>query len=631
MDTPVKPKNPRTWSGPAPTAVLRALPVAALMAAAFASAWVEHGSILAKDWLPYAVLAALVLATVLLSGTPAKPTRPAAVALAALAGLAVWATLSLTWSPAPSLARDEGLLTALYAVTFAVPLLTLRTLYDRLAATVALVLGLSALALATAVELIRAGDVNLVYLDGRLNYPISYANAQAAIFLVAFWPALALAARRSLSPVVRAFACGAATSFLSGWLLTQSKGGGLALAVSAVVFFAVSGSRVRMLVPTLIVGGVAAAGFYPLTQPFRASLADYLTAVHRAGWALLVLSALSAALGLVYALVDRRITVPQRTSRLAGRLALAAVLVAVLGGIGAFAVSVSNPSTYLSDKWRTFKKLPEHETGASHFSTLGSNRYDFWRVSLDQLERHPVAGVGARGFGPVYLQHRRSPESPRRAHSLELEVLMEDGVVGFALLALGIGLPLLGALRQARRPSAAASLAGGVYWLAHASVDWIWTFPAAGIPFFVLLGIGSSAGDRPLLSRRVARYGAGLAILLALVAFAPPWISSRYVASAYLDSSESTRASDIRWARRFDPISLDPLIAEGYTTQSQAGVIAAFRRAETKEPRNVQPHYALGVIYLGLGRKADAKRELEAALRLDPHERVILMQLRRAR
>jgi len=256
--------------------------VAALMAAAFASAWVEHGSILAKDWLPYAVLAALVLATVLLSGTPAKPTRPAAVALAALAGLAVWATLSLTWSPAPSLARDEGLLTALYAVTFAVPLLTLRTLYDRLAATVALVLGLSALALATAVELIRAGDVNLVYLDGRLNYPISYANAQAAIFLVAFWPALALAARRSLSPVVRAFACGAATSFLSGWLLTQSKGGGLALAVSAVVFFAVSGSRVRMLVPTLIVGGVAAAGFYPLTQPFRASLADYLTAVHRA-------------------------------------------------------------------------------------------------------------------------------------------------------------------------------------------------------------------------------------------------------------------------------------------------------------------------------------------------------------
>ena len=72
-------------------------------------------------------------------------------------------------------------------------------------------------------------------LGGRLDFPVTYWNGQAAIALVAFWPAIALAAERKLHPSFRAVALGGATAMLALWIGTQSKGGGVALVVSAVV------------------------------------------------------------------------------------------------------------------------------------------------------------------------------------------------------------------------------------------------------------------------------------------------------------------------------------------------------------------------------------------------------------
>src|SRR5712691_9900916 len=91
---------------PGAAAVARALPLAAFVVGTCVLAW-RRGSIAAADWLPWAVLGALVLATVLLSGTAVRPTRVALAGLAGLVGLAVWATISLAWSPEPQLARDE--------------------------------------------------------------------------------------------------------------------------------------------------------------------------------------------------------------------------------------------------------------------------------------------------------------------------------------------------------------------------------------------------------------------------------------------------------------------------------------------------------------------------------------------
>ena len=104
--------------------VVRVIGVAALVGCAWAMAWVEHGSIDAGDWLGYAALGALVLTTILFSGAASRPGRRALIGLGFLVALACWAALSSLWSPVPSLARDEALLTLFYAIAFAIPLLT---------------------------------------------------------------------------------------------------------------------------------------------------------------------------------------------------------------------------------------------------------------------------------------------------------------------------------------------------------------------------------------------------------------------------------------------------------------------------------------------------------------------------
>src|SRR5439155_2016395 len=112
--------------------------------------------------------------------------------------------------------------------------------------------------------------------------------------------------------------------------------------------------------------------------------------------------------------------------------------VAVVGGIASFLATVDRPGHFFTKQWRSFKHLPRKDTASSHFFSLGSNRYDFWRVALDEFRDHPVAGIGARGFYNAYLVEGRSSETPQRAHSLELDVLSETGIVGFVLL-LGAG------------------------------------------------------------------------------------------------------------------------------------------------------------------------------------------------
>ena len=172
------------------------MPSACLVWQQCALAWDTSGSIRAADWLAYAVLATFVLAVVLFSGSAVRPARLPLVACGLLIGFAAWTALSAAWSPAPSLARDDGLLALFYAVALLTPLVTLRSATDRVVANVVVVLGLCALAVWTVVWLREAGDPELLYVAGRLDFPVTYWNGQAAMALIAFWPAIALAARQ---------------------------------------------------------------------------------------------------------------------------------------------------------------------------------------------------------------------------------------------------------------------------------------------------------------------------------------------------------------------------------------------------------------------------------------------------
>jgi O-antigen ligase len=594
-------------------------------------AWREQGSILPEHWLPYALLLALLAAVVFASGAARVPGRAAAASLAGLAGLAVWSALSALWAPLHGDARDEGLLVATYALALAVPVLTLVSPVARTLATGAVVAVAAGLALATALAIVFGGHPGDHFDDGRLTYPIGYTNAQGAAFVIAVWPAVALAARRRLHVVARALAGGAATCMLAAGLSTQSKGGAVALAVAAVVVLALSRERLRLVVPALGALVLVAVSYRTLTAPFPArENADRLAdAAREAGTRILVLTAVACALTAAYALLDERLEVSARAHRLAAGVAAGALAVCVVAGVAAFVSQVHHPVGWAGDRWDEFKTAPDEEEGSSHLLNLGSNREDFWRVALDEFRNHPVAGIGARGWQVAYLQHGRSPETPRRSHSLVLDVASEEGVIGLGLLALAL-VPLGWVLAvRARRDLLAAGLLGAaVYFFVHASGDWIWTFPAVGVVVFLLAGIGISEDDPPPLGNRIALPAAALTVAVALFAFAPTWVSAR-ITNDELEHPGADPHADLRWARRLDPISTDPLVAEGQLSKG-VKAIRPLEEAADREPRAAGTRYLLGLAYLDAGRRDDAVRELREAQRLSPRDPQIDRALQRA-
>jgi O-antigen ligase len=612
-----------------PGTPLRVLPTVAVVGVAWALAWSTNGSIDAGDWLPYALIVAAVLAVALLTGAAVRPRRLPLLAGALLVGFGLWTAVSIAWSPLPSLARDDALLTLLYAGAFLTPLLTLRTQADRLLAATVAVGALGLLAVVTALEVQGAAHAADVYTEARLDFPVSYWNGTAALFLVGLWPAIALSADRRLGPAVRALSLAAATAMVTGWLMTQSKGGGVALAVSGIVFLAVARERLRALVPVLVVGALAAAGAGALTAPYRSSAAGLLGAIHHAGTVALVLTGIGLAVGLVYAPADRRLLVPRSFVLRLGKALAITVSVGALAAVAGFFIAVDHPIGFVEQRWASFKHLPKHETASTHFTSIGSNRYDYWRVALIEFDRQPLIGVGGHGWPAAYLRYGRTSEAPERSHSLELDALSETGIIGF-LLVLGAG--VLGLAAVSRRSGApllpAALLGSGAYLATHTAIDWVWSIPSVGLSALVLVGIGASRGTRPVLSSRPALVGGTAVIAVALIGFAPPWLSARLTDRAYGETPVS-RTSTLDWAERLDPLSVDPLLTQAALARSPHD-IASLRRALALQPGDSEVHYLLGLAYLTAHHLPAARKQLGIAARLSPRDPAIRSALRRA-
>ena len=199
---------------------------------------------------------------------------------------------------------------------------------------------------------------------------------------------------------------------------------------------------------------------------------------------------------MLYALADRRLDLPVRM-RKAATIGVVAVSVVALA-VGAWQAErrIDSHSGFVREKWADLQEVAgRRDRAAAISSTSARNRYDFWRASLVGFEEHPIAGIGGRGFGPWYLQHGRSYETPARAHSLPLDVLLETGLIGF-----------LPSPPPSPRSSSASSGAGTRLGVPRRSAplpfsrftprgDWVWTFPAVGLPVFALVGLALASDD----------------------------------------------------------------------------------------------------------------------------------------
>ena len=86
----------------------------------------------------------------------------------------------------------------------------------------ALVAGVTLIAVVTLVRLhIEGGEL---FVAGRLDSPVGYRNATAALFALAFWPLIGLAVTRGRNPTLRATAFACPVLCLGLGFLTQSRG-----------------------------------------------------------------------------------------------------------------------------------------------------------------------------------------------------------------------------------------------------------------------------------------------------------------------------------------------------------------------------------------------------------------------
>ncbi len=413
----------------------------------------------------------------------------------------------------------------------------------------------------------------------------------------------------------------------------------------------------RKLIVTLVVAAGTAIVSGPIlalhdefaARSFDADLGDATRTI-------LLMTIALVAVGSGLAFADRRVEPSAAGLRRVRRGTGVAVALAACVAVVAVVVAVGSPFTKVSDAWTTFKDGgAQAEQGTSRFTTAGTNRYDMWTVARDLFADHPVGGVGADGYQPYYLRLGTSDERPRFAHSLELGVLAQTGLVGALLLlgALAAGfVAALAALRRGGREramAASAALAITVYWLLHGSVDWFWEFPAlAGAAWFGL-GLAGSLAPRPTTARQsrparrtprvLAPVLLGVAALLLALSFAAPWVAELEIDAA---SERWVRDPDGAFERLDRADRLNPLSARADLT---AGTIAlrqgrldrareAFESALERDPGNAYATLELGLLAAGAGQRREAERLLERAVAAsprDPLSRDALRDVRRGR
>jgi O-antigen ligase len=638
------------------------LPLALVAVAVFVWFAASNGGFDATTWYPGALIVLALVAIAAVTVPAANVPRVVTVAVVALLAYAAWSYLSIGWADQKGDAWDGANRSLLYALAFA--LFALWRPRGRVAAAlvIAYALGVAGVGL---VELLRAwgaGDPSDFFSQGRFASPAGYMNANVALWFSALWPCVVFGARKELNPLLRGLLVAAAVLLCGLAVLGQSRGWLFTAPVAALFFIALVPQRVRTSLTLALVLGATGAATNALLDVYRAAGgAGFGDAMSKAAQALVLAAVVAGVVAFLVALADQRARPSREQERRAGRaLAGLAVIVTVVGLV-LFVSAFGSPFTVAEKGWHAFKTENSPYGGSSRFTgSLGTNRYDFWRVGWDRFKEKPLTGLGADNFQEAYLAARRSDNAPKYPHSVQIRTIAETGLVGTVLLLVGVGAGLVAAVGAIRRrralgaAAAAAATASFVYWLVHGTIDWFWEFPALGGPAFALLGL--AAGLLPRRSgptRRSARRStrgparrprelrAGLAVLIALgvaaaMSFGAPWF-----AELEQNNAIGTWRADPRGA--FDALdsaaSLNPLSA---TPKLLGGSIALrlgrredsiryFREAIARDHNDAYAHLELGGLLAQSGRRREAIATLERAHRLDPRDDLTAGVLSRAR
>jgi hypothetical protein len=611
-------------------------------------------------WYPAALFLLVLLALTIFVAPPLRVERGRLVTVSVvLYGLfCVWSYLGIAWADAPGSAWEGANRGLLYGLAIAI--VVLRP-WPRRAALIALALAGGVLtAIATVVLIAGMGDPDPSSLlqEGRLAEPAGYVNATAGLWLIGVWPLLTLAIDRALPLAARALSVGAATLLMQATFLSQSRGAAIALVAAAAVYVALNTRRWPALLALAAPLAATYMTFDAIAKvreaPTVAALTPAFDSAVEAILVAAVVAAVAAAVGLAIGRRGEPLTASRPALRRNGDLALLglAVLVAV-GGLAA----IGNPVDWADERWQDFKTTGYSEVNSSDnrfTGSLGSGRYDFYRVAWSQVEDAPIAGVGQDNFANVYLERREGNEAPRHPHSLVLRMLSQAGVIGSALFFGALALLLAAAWNargRLRRAGDQAVLAVGgvaafVAWFVQAAGDWLWAFPALGIVALTLLGVAARIGEAEVApppeasdmtidggpgarARLIAnRSTIAVGVLLAGLSLVCAGIAARYTSAAY-DSSASdieTAIERLDRASELNPLSAEPLLAKGVLAQRIGRydiAKVALDGAAEREPDNWFIHFERALAESAQGDHRAALADAREAKRLNPRQPLI--------
>jgi hypothetical protein len=630
-------------------AVMAGLPVIALMLV-----WAVHdGGYDADTWYWGAlVILALLAAVVIGRGLRTVAiSRPARVALIAFALYVAWSYLSIAWAESPGDALEGSNRALLYLLVFATMLILPWTSRGVLVALLTFTLGVGVLAIVLLFRLASGHDVASLVIDGRLAAPTGYFNSTAALFTIETLLAVAFASRRELPGPLRGALIAFACAGLQLAVIVQSRGWLFTLPLVALVTIVILPDRLRVAAAALIPVVATVAPVHRLLAVYQKTPGPTLTHdASSAGHSALLICALAFFVATLIAWADGLLPAPRPSlarRRLVATIATGLAVLAVCAG--ALAATHGHPFRFIERQWNGFSHPTTAATG-SHFTDVGSGRYDFWRVSLDAFRSHPIGGLGQDNFADYYITRRHTAEEPAWTHSLELRLLVHTGIVGFLLFTVFLVAAIAAALRARRRRGLEALVAGAallplVVWLIHGSIDWFWEIPALTGPALGCLAMAGALGARDGAAvaavsdlevrapsrpaARAATVAAGvLALITAVVVLGFPYLAVREesVASDLRQSDPAKALSDLNTAGDLNPLSAVPGRVAGtialevgqYTTAD-----ARFGQAIDRERGGWYSWLGQGLAASALGHRALARHDFEVAAAINPREPVI--------
>jgi O-antigen ligase len=553
--------------------------------------------------------------------------------LLALAALAVLTALSITWAAQPSDAWLEANRTLAYTAVFAAAVALAHAIPGRWSAVLgAITLAAVAMSGYALLTKILPGALNPDEIYARLREPFGYWNSVGLMAALGIPGCLWLGARRTGHQGLNALAYPALGLLVLTILMAYSRGALLAAGLGAAFWFATVPLRLRGA--AVLLAGASGGGLVAAWAFSQNALTGDRVAVDlrdqaglQLGLALVVVLVVLLLAGLAVNFVAAAQPLSARTRRRAGIALLVGLALVPAGVVAKLALSSNGLGPSVSSHWKSLTDpnaaIPINDP--SRLTAAGSVRARYWDEALRIFRDNPAVGVGAGGYATVRKRYRTADPAVRHAHGYVVQTLADLGLAGMAVSLALLAAWLASAARATglrrrdrgreftpERIGLLTLVATVVVFGVHSLIDWTWFVPANAA--VALLAAGWVAGRGPL-GGEPAIGAAGVAGLRERLR-----AGLREPARAAGAAAAIVLALVCAWTA-WQPLRSDTIALESIATLDSGNADAARAQAQAAHDRNplsVDPLFDLSAIETSVGRKFEARRALERAVRLQP-------------